>query len=274
MSKAGGTTRSVAETAPPSFQSPYINKGLGEAQRLYDTGGPQYYSGSVVSPLNPWEQSSREITDANATGSMAQLAGKALENYDFGTKGVLDVGRNPFLADAAEAMVRPVMQQLTEGVLPNIRNEFANAGTYGSTKQSLAEAQASERATRAALDATSQLYANAYGQGLNTFSNTMGQMPAVMQGIQAPAQAISQIGQQERSLEQARLQEQAAREMYQNNLPFQNLVEYMNTISRPYGGTSTSQTIAPQTGTAEQLLGGGLTLLPLIGQLYSIIRGA
>lgn len=270
MSKTGGTTRTVGASGPPEFQLPYVQQMMSEAQKLYQSPGPSLYSGSTVAGFTPAELQASEMAKSTATGPLSELGTAALKNYNFGTTGALDVGNNPYLERVVEGAVRPIGRNLTENVLPNIRSGAVASGGYGGSRQGIAEGLAAGRTAEAIGDTTANIYSNAYGQGLNTFSQTMSQAPAIAGLLGAPAETMSSVGAQERAMEQAKINEDIARWQYEQNLPYTKLAEFSNLIRGPFGGQGISEVQSPQTGTAEQLAGAGLTLLPLIGQLIKL----
>lgn len=270
MGKSAGTNRTVSTTSPPSFQQPYIDQLLHDSQNLYQQDGPQFYPGSTVAGLtNGQIQANNLLTDRAAQNTQFQddwmmpAVKTALTAYD--------VGNNAALEGAANAAIRPIMQQLNEQVLPDLRSGAVASGTLGGTRQGIAEGQGLERAARAALDTTSSMYGNAYQQGLGLLSNTIGQMPAIQSMSYQPGQILAGIGDQQRQLDQARIDEDVARWTYNQQLPYVKLAEYGNQIARPFGGQSESDVTA--TGGASQTIGGILSGLGSLIDLWRTIGG-
>lgn len=273
MSKSGGTTRSIAQSGPPSFQQPHVNNLFSEAQRLYNSPGPSFYPGSTVAGFAPAEQEASRFFQGSAAPRTDELGNLGMDAFKFGTKTALDPGNNPFLQSSISAATRPIFDHLTESVLPNIRGGYVASGTYGGSRQGIAEGLATSRASRDAMDIGAQMSSNAYNTGLQTFQNTLGQLGNVQQAQLLPGQILSSVGAQERDMSQAQIDEQIARHTYNQNLPYTKLTEYGNLISRPFGGTSESTVISPETGSATQIAGSVSALLPLLGQLFRMIGG-
>lgn len=269
MSKSAGSTQTVTSTSPPSFQQPYIDKLFSEASRLYGSSGPQFYPGSTVAPF----------TERGLTGQNLLLEGAGDVNaftktqaYPTAQKllGAMDVANNPYVRDYADAATQPIMRQLTEEVLPQIRTSAVGVGGYGGSRQQLGEAQAVERAARAAGETRAGIYGRAYESGLGAAQNTLGMLPTLAASSLTPGQVYSGVGEQEQALDQARINEQMARWNFGQNLPYQKLAEYANAISGSYGGQGTSQVSA--TGTAGQtaagIAAGGLTMIDILRYLF------
>lgn len=56
MSK-GGTKTVQTQSSVPAFIEPFYERGLSEAQRLYEQPGPSYFPGSTVVSMAPETQS-------------------------------------------------------------------------------------------------------------------------------------------------------------------------------------------------------------------------
>lgn len=268
MSKSGGTTKTTSESGLPAWQLPYSQKQVTEASRLYGTGGPQYYPDQQVAGFNPTQQQGQQMLLSSAGGPAQSVGNQAASSLGSLFSTARDVDANPYLAKAVEGAVRPIFQNLTETVLPQIRNDSVGTGTYGGSRMNLGEAQATERATRAALDSTNQLYSNAYGQGLQAFTQGLNLAPQI-QGMQfTPGQVTASVGDQQQALEQQRINAEMNKWNYNQALPWTTLTEYSNLIKGPFGGTGTSEVTAPQSSASTQIGGGVLALLPYLGKIF------
>lgn len=137
----------------------------------------------------------------------------AMRGGGFLTSGaVLDPSSNPYLASTAQAATRPIIQSLTENVLPAIGSEAGMTGNVGSSRQGIAEGLATQGALQAIGDTTSNLYSNAYGQGLGAMTSALQMAPQIANLGLLPSSILSGVGGERRGL---------AQEQMQN--PFQNL---------------------------------------------------
>lgn len=100
-------------------------------------------------------------------GSLRDIAGKVANGY------FLDPTNDPTFAGAANAAIRPITQQLTEKVLPqitdaSIRNGGVGGGpaAYGGSRQDIQENQAVRDWTQTAGDITAKLASASRGQGM------------------------------------------------------------------------------------------------------------
>lgn len=221
MSKGGGSTRTItSSTAAPAYAQPFLEYGLSEAQRLYESPTPQYYPESTVVGFSPETQM--------ALGGMRQ---QALFGSPFipATQQVVMqnlMGTNPLQS----AAFRPVVEQ--------IESEAAKAGRYGSGYQQAAVAQALAPYAYQAQQAAIQQAPMAREFGMADL-NTLAQVGAVREA-QAGAELAADI--ERFQFEQAR--------------PAAKLADY---IAMVQGGTVGGETITPQfRQPLAGALGGGL----------------
>jgi hypothetical protein len=254
MSKSAGATQTTSSSAPASFQQPYIDQMLSEAKRLYGTGGPQFFPGSTVAGFTPQEEAGHTAI-AGAAGQMADTFTNSVAPAIQTGLGAIDVANNPYVKAAAEAAIRPVTENLQQNILPSIRNAAVGTGNQGSTRQGIAEGLAIKGANQTAADTTASMYSNAYNSGLSSLGNTLSMIPSLQEASLQPGQTITGLGEQQRALEQANLNEQIARWQYEQALPYQNLTEFANLARGQYGGTGTSEVTSTGGDSATSILG-------------------
>lgn len=276
MGQTGGTTRTISETRLPEYQLPSFTRLLEEANRLYSSGGPRFFPGSTVADFAPAERTAFEHVER-----IAPMMAGIVQDWALPALGTALLGpgivNSPYVHSMAESATRPIMQNLLENVLPDLRQGAVAAGQRGGTREALAASQAVERTSRAAMDTASDIYGRAYLQGLQTMLGGIQALPTVMSQMYEPAEWLSGVGEAQRAMEQARINESIARWMHEQNLPWQTLSEYANLISVPMGGVSTSTVEATPSGQAMQIIGailGGLATIPgFIDWILRRIRG-
>lgn len=256
----GGTQTTTQKADPWSGVQPYLTEGYQRASQLYAPGqGPELFPNQMYVGSDPLTTQSRQMTLDYAQSGMPQDINAMRGGY--GTLlGAADVMNNPMLARAAEGAIRPVTQQLTEQILPNIRGGAVQTGQYGGSRQALAEGTAIDRAVRSMGDITSNMYSNAYQQGLGTLSSALGMAPQMLQLSQMPAQTIGQLGALSEADQQKALQEQMYRHEYAQKQPYSMLSDYMQLLqgAAPYGSQ-----VSSQSG------GGGSNVMPALGLALS-----
>lgn len=221
MSKGGGSTRTItSSTAAPAYAQPFLEYGLSEAQRIYESPTPQYYPESTVVGFSPETEM--------ALGGMRQ---QAIAGSPFipATQNVVMqnlMGTNPLQS----AAFRPVVEQ--------VESQAARAGRYGSGYQQAAVAQALAPYAYQAQQAAIQQAPAARQFGFADYG-TLGEIGAVREA-QAGAELAADI--ERFQFEQAR--------------PSAKLADYLAMVQ---GGTIGGETITPQfRQPLAGALGGGL----------------
>ena len=224
MSKGGGgNTRTITQTtSAPEYAVPFLEYGLSEAQKVYESAAPQYYPESTVVGFSPETEM--------ALGGMRQ---QAISGSQF-IPAVQDVvmqnlmGTNPLQS----AAMRPVLEQM--------QGRVSQAGRYGSGYGDAAIAQA--------------LAPIAY----QAQQQAIAQAPAARDFGMADLGTLAQVGAAREALSQAELAADVERFQFEQARPAQKLADYM-TLVRGGSGALGGQTITPQfRDPATGVLSGGL----------------
>lgn len=248
------------KTEPWKGVQPYLKEGYNIGSNLYGNNSPDYYPGQTVAPTDPLQTEARTGLEQYARGQMGQDVNGLRQG--FGTlMGAADVNNNPYLYQAAMGATRPIVDQLTEQILPNIRSGAINTGQYGGSRQALAEGTAIGKATQAMGDMTSGMYSNAYQSGLGTLTNALNMAPQQMQTWQSPYTTLNTLGGQYQADQQKQIDAATKRWDYNQQLPYQQLSDWMNILNggANLGGTSTTKQS-----------GGGSDAMGAIGAVASI----
>lgn len=253
MGKGGGNQQTTTNTDPWGPQQPYLKELMSEAQKLYKSPGPQLYSGQFTAGLNPNEREAQGSLLNFARSFAPGVIRQTQDTQRFLTTDALNPETNKYLRSAVTAATRPIGENLAEYILPNIRGGALASGMYGSSRQGIAEGLAGARASREVGDVSSRMYSDAYDSGLRAATTAQALAPQLMEMGLAPSRAIDAVGQQNRSLEQALIDEQIQRYMYGQYLPYQQLAQYQNLIQGNYGAVATNQ---QRGGSVNPLMGG------------------
>jgi len=238
MSKGGGQTRTVQASTvePPAFQKPFIEYGLSEAKKLYESETPKYYPGSTVVGFSPESEM-----------ALSGIRQQAITGSPF-IKGVQDVvmqnlmGTNPLQA----AAFRPVVEQ--------IEGQAAKAGRYGSGYQQAAVAQALAPYAYQAQQAAIQ------------------QAPAAREFGFADLGTLAQVGAAREAQSAAELAADIERFQFEQARPQEKLAQY---IAATRGGQLGQTTYKPQyRQPAASFLGGALQGAELAGMVPGLSAGA
>jgi len=130
------------------------------------------------------------------SGAQSGVAGLAPGAAQFGLADVLDIANSPTLNAAKQASMSQLIDAFTQagGPLSQIRNSATGNGTYGGSRQGIAEGLALKGLSQSMANANAQLDSNAYGQGLQTFNSTVNSLPTLLQSMQAPATTMAGVG--------------------------------------------------------------------------------
>jgi len=181
--KAGRT----APTTVAGFQQPFLQDLFERAQAF--SQGPS---------LSPLETQAQQQALGVAGGLSpfiqgAQGAGQFLTSTD-----ILSPETNPFLAQTAEAATRPIFQNLTEQILPNIRGGAVGAGGFGGSRQGIAEGIASRGALQAAGDVSGDIFSQGFGQSLQALLQGLQLAPQTAGLGLIPGQIMGDVGREQR----------------------------------------------------------------------------
>ena len=256
---------------------PYLQTGLERAQSLFLTGEqPRFFEGQTfVSPsaqtLEALQQQETLARQSSPALQQAQQAyGQALSGIGQTAAGGFLQG-SPFQQQAMQAATRPLEQQFSSQVLPNIASLFSKSGRYGSGAMQNALGQATEGFGRALGDVTSSMANQQYmaERGLQQQAQLgQAQLAAAAPSIYSqqfiPSQQLAQIGAAREQIAAQPLQEQMQRFQFGQQLPYQQLSGYLSSVyGSPMGsfGSQTQQTSMPSNPFINTAAGAGLGYL-------------
>lgn len=258
---SGSSGDATTKTEPWGPQKPYLKDVLGQAQQLYQQGGPQISTEPWTAPFNPTQVAAQNAATNYATGQAPAIAGQAGQAFATTSNPalMLDPNNNPYLAQYAKGAVQPIYDQLNQTTLPAITNSAFGSHLVGSNREGIAQGLAIQGADRAAGDVTSNIYSTAYGQGLDSLLKSEGLAPTVQGTGLTGANVLGAVGQQQNDLAQAELDQANQTFNYNQQLPWNTLAAYQNLVQGNYGGTTTADTGGQDQNPLLQLLGGGLS---------------
>ena len=269
------TTSSTSNIDPALL--PYLTQGLERAQSLFLTGEqPRFFEGQTfVSPSAQTEQALAQqealATQANPVLQQAQQAYQQSLGGVGATAAGSFLGGNPYQAQMMQAATRPLEQQFSNQVLPQIASLYSRAGRYGSGAMQGALGQATEAYTRGLGDITGTIAGQQFQQerGLQQQAQlAQAQLAAAAPSIYGqqfiPSQQLAQVGAAREQIAAQPLQEQMQRFNFGQQLPYQQLSGYLSSVyGSPMGsfGTQTQSTTMPSNPLMGGLAGAGLGYL-------------
>jgi hypothetical protein len=179
------------------------------------------------------------------------------------------LGGNPYQAQMMQAATRPLEQQFSNQVLPQIASLYSKSGRYGSGAMQNALGQATESYTRGLGDITSNIAGQQYQQerGLQQQAQlAQAQLAAAAPSIYGqqflPSQQLAQVGAAQEAIAAQPLQEQMARFNFGQQLPYQQLSGYLSSVyGSPMGSYGTQTQSMPSNPLINTAAGAGLGYL-------------
>jgi hypothetical protein len=236
---AVGTTTSTQTTQIDPTIQPFLKYGLEEAQRLYQGGGPQYYQGqNFVSPSQATQTGIQALSARAQAGS--PLTGAA-QNQLYGTIQGDYLGGNPFFQGAFQ----PAAQAATDAfntAIGGVTSAASKAGRFGSgAMQNLQGAAAGQLAQKLTGTAGQLAYQNYADERARQQQATFG-APSLAEADYADINKQLAAGQLGEGYQNQALQADMQRYNYEQQLPQQQLTNYLNqAYGFPAGKTQTTQ---------------------------------
>jgi hypothetical protein len=246
----------------PALQ-PYYTYGLTEAQRLYQGGGPQYYTGQNYVGPSTATQTGIQALEARARAGSPLTS--AAQNQLYGTIQGDYLGGNPFFQGAFQ----PAAQAATSAfntAIGGVTSNASKAGRYGSgAMQNLQTAAAGELAQKLTGTAGELAYRNYADERARQQAATFG-APALAESDYNDINKLMAAGQFGEGYQNTALRADMDRFNFGQNAPSANLTNYLaniGTAPRPTTTTSTNPYFQNRTANA---LGTGLLGMELLNK--------
>jgi len=236
---SGGSQNTTTQVIPYEGVQPFLDSAF---QSLQDqTDSPRtFFPGSTVAPQSAATQSGvNSLT--NAAQQQQGVANQVSDQFQFFTGDALSPDSNPFLAESARNAVKPIFEQLTQNVLPGIDRGAVQAGGFGGTAQANLQGDAIDRATTRALDASNNVFANAFENSSNRATDLIKSSPFLSSTFSAPGQTQLQAGAVTDSFNQAGVNEDVNRHNFEQTGQFDQLLQYLSALQGvPFGQSTTA----------------------------------
>lgn len=251
----------------PTIQ-PFLSYGLGEAQRLYQTGGPQYYPGQTyVSPSQTTQTGLQALEQRAMQGN--PLLGLA-QGQLAGTIGGQFLGGNPFFQGAFAPAAQAATAQFNKAI-GDVTSAASKAGRYGSGAMERLQGQASNQLAQQLANTAGQLAYQNYAQERGLQQAATMAAPQMSQADYQDIQNLLAAGQAREGYTGQQTAADIARFNFLQNAPTQNLANYLNAVYGNPLGRSTTQT---QSGYADtSMLQNILGTAAIGGGLYKNLGG-
>ncbi len=275
---AGGSTNTVTRTELDPTMRPYVQYGLSEAQRLYQAGAPEYFTGQTY--IGPSQQTQSALSamqsramQGNPLVPMAQqqlattLGGSRAETLGSATSPTLAntiaggyLGQNPYYTAALQPGFQAASTSYQDAI-NQMRSRASAAGRYGTNEALMSQEQRAQGALANALaNQAAQLGYSGYeaergrqqqalGMGLDLYEAerarqqaAIGAAPGLAAQDYTDIAQLAQVGQAAEGYQQAALQDAIQRFNYQQQAPYAALQSF---LSSSYGAPQGMQTVQP-----------------------------
>lgn len=250
MSGSEKTATQTSSAEPPEWQTPYLKYGLGEAARLYQQNGPEFFPNSTVSPFSAEQEQAFGLGTQRALNGNATMQGA--EGYAQDQLSGKYLNSDPYSDQ--------VFQNIQSKVMPAVNSQFMNSGRSGSNLHG-------DTLTRALTESYAPYASQQYQQGLDRMGQAAGMAPMFAANDYQDLAALEAIGMQKQGLAQQEINDAQKRWSYYQDLPYNKLGQFLNNIGGNYGGTTVSQTPYYQPSMFGQIAGAGMGLLGTAGSL-------
>lgn len=252
----------------PTIQ-PFLSFGLGEAQRLYQAGGPQYFAGDTFVRPTETTQTGLQALEQRATQGNP-LLGAAQQQLQREIGGEFLSG-NPFFQGAFAPAAQAATSQFQKAI-GDVSSAASRAGRYGSGAMQNLQSQASNQLAQQLSNTAGQLaYQNYANERQRQAAATMA-APAMAQSDYQDIQNLLNAGQLREGYQGQQLQSDINRFNFLQNAPRQNLATFLSSVyGNPLVNQGQRSTGGYQdTSTLQNVLGTAATL----GGLYRNVGGA
>ena len=225
----GGSPQQSTTTSgiDPSMR-PYVERGLSEAQKLYETYTPQYYGGQTY--VSPSAQTESALTMAEQQARAGSpLINQALAQQQGAVSGSY-LGANPYL----QAALKPGQEAATQAynqAIGGTRSQAAGAGRYGSGAQTQLESLSQQNLANALANQAGQASYQNYAAERGLQEQAARYAPQMAQAAYQPINQLLQTGQAREDYSQKALQSEIDRFNFAQNLPYQRLAQFTSTVA-------------------------------------------
>jgi hypothetical protein len=230
-----GTQVSTQTSQLDPILRPYVNFGLSEAKKLYETPTPYAPFNTVVAPSSQTLTALGNIENrALAGSSLIPSAQAELQKTISGDY----LSGNPFFNNAFKGATRDITNQFNQDIM-GIRSKLSSAGRYGSGAQTGLEGRAAEGLATGLSDIGGKLAYQNYGDERTRQANAILNAPTLAEADYLDSAKLLSAGLAREGYTQSEIQDQLAR--YNYAAPENRLNNYLTGVyGAPRDTTTTS----------------------------------
>ena len=237
--KNGGGGSSTTSTQLDPTVKPYYEYGAQQAKGLYESATPSYYPGQTYVGPSAQTQAALQATQNRALAGNPLLTQAQQQQSDVIGGNYLQ--NNPYFEQAMQGAAQGAQQNYYDAI-KNVTGAASQAGRYGSNVMGdLANRAASTMSNTLANKYGELAYQN-YGAERARQEAAAGNAPAMAQADYFDINQLANVGKTAEDYQQTALQSDIDRFNFQQNLPYQKLNQYLQSINmNPAEMITTSQ---------------------------------
>lgn len=259
-------TQTTVTQVDPTIQ-PYLKGGLAEAERLY--GQPaEYFSGATY--ISPSQATEAALLAQRNRATQGNVLNPAAQQQQLGTIGGAYLGGNPFFEGAFQGAAQAAGREYNQAVNQALSNA-SRAGRFGSGAMNTALGSANMAFANALSNTAGDLAYRNYATERAMQNAAAQNAPQLAMSDYADINQLMQAGQTQESYQQAALEDAINRWNYYQNLPQNQLQQYMSYVFGSPQGSVQSTPIYRNVG--GSILGGAGTGFKIGGLPGAVIGG-
>lgn len=268
--RTGQQQNSTQTTTLPGDQQQNVDLLMQGARDLYGTGGPSYYPGQTYAGTDPRTTAGRDATYNYAGGVGGALAGNAIatDRSFMDPNNIFNPENIPGFQRAQQGVITANNNNLQRNTLPAIRSGAVQNGSYGGSRQGIAEGLALSENQNNIDNTLANMNMNAYNTGMGYANAAASRAPQTYGLGLAPGQTMAGVGDAYRSDAQRSIDADMARYNFGQLAPLLNLQNFqgLTGTAGQYGGTTTGQQTNNMSGGSGALgpLGGLMSLMSMM----------
>lgn len=220
----------------PTIQK-YLVGGLNEAQRLY-SDAPEYYQGATY--ISPSQSTEAALLAQRNRAIQGNVLNPAAQGQQLSTIGGNYLGGNPFFQGAFQGAAQAAGREYNQAVNQALSNS-SRAGRFGSGAMNTALSSANAALANSLSNTAGNLAFQNYESERARQEAAAARAPQMAMADYADINQLMQAGQSEESYQQAALQDAINRFNYYQNLPQDQLRQYMSYVfGSPQGSVTTT----------------------------------
>ena len=253
----GGGTSTTQQGIDPMLK-PYITYGLNKAQSLYETQTPKYFEGQTYVSPSAATQASLQAAQNRAVGGNPLLPAAQQQQQNVISGQYLQ--NNPYFNQAMKGAGQAATQSYWDAI-NQAQSGASQAGRYGSNVQADMFNRAGTTLANTLANKAGELAYGNYAAERGRQEAAAAGAPALAQADYADIQQLANVGQTQEQYQQQALQDQINRWNFQQNLPQNQLNQYLSQVYGAPAGT---------TSTTTQQSSGGKIVCTMMNESYGI----